>query len=67
MVEYTGISKSTVHRWFKMFGVQSHRQRHFKISNDPSFVEKVRDMVGLYMNPPKASLNKSSGCVRMEP
>ena len=52
MAEHTGISKSTVHRWFKMFGVQPHRQRHFKISNDPFFVEKVRDIVGLYMNPP---------------
>ena len=52
MAEHTGISKSTVHRWFKMFGVQPHRQRHFKISNDPCFVEKVRDIVGLYMNPP---------------
>ena len=31
MAEHTGISKSTVHRWFKMFGVQPHRQRHFKI------------------------------------
>ena len=52
MAEHTGISKSTVHRWFKMFGVQPHRQRHFKISNDPFFVEKVRDIAGLYMNPP---------------
>ncbi len=31
MAEHTGISKSRVHRWFKMFGVQPHRQRHFKI------------------------------------
>ena len=46
MAEHSGISKSTVHRWFKMFGVQPHRQDHFKISNDPFFVEKVRDIVG---------------------
>ena len=52
MAEHSGISKSTVHRWFKMFGVQPHRQDHFKISNDPFFVEKVRDIVGLYLNPP---------------
>jgi transposase len=48
----TGISKSTVQRWFQLFGVQPHRQRHFRLSNDPFFVEKVRDIVGLYLNPP---------------
>ena len=44
--------KSTVQRWFDLFGVQPHRQRHFKLSNDPFFVEKVRDIVGPYLNPP---------------
>ena len=52
MAEHTGISKSTVQRWFDLFGVQPHRQRHFKLSNDPFFIEKVRDIVGLYLNPP---------------
>jgi putative transposase len=52
MAGHTGVSKSTVQRWFDLFGVQPHRQRHFKISNDPFFVEKVRDIVGLYLNPP---------------
>ena len=52
MAEHTGISKSTVQRWFDLFGIQPHRQRHFKLSNDPFFVEKVRDIVGLYLNPP---------------
>ncbi|MDE0152628.1 MAG: IS630 family transposase [Gammaproteobacteria bacterium] len=52
MAEHTGISKSTVQRWFALFGVQPHRQRHFKLSPDPFFVEKVRDIVGLYLNPP---------------
>ena len=52
MAEHTGVSKSTVQRWFGLFGVQPHRQRHFKLSNDPFFVEKVRDIVGLYLNPP---------------
>ena len=52
MAEHTGISKSTVQRWFGLFGVQPHRQRHFKLSNDPFFVEKVRDIVGLYLHPP---------------
>ena len=52
MADYTGVSKSTVQRWFNLFGVQPHRQRHFKLSNDPFFIEKVRDIVGLYLNPP---------------
>jgi putative transposase len=52
MEGHTGVSKSTVQRWFNLFGVQPHRQRNFKLSNDPFFVEKVRDIVGLYLNPP---------------
>ena len=48
----TGLSKSTVQRLWNVFGLQPHRQRHFKLSNDPFFVEKVRDIVGLYLNPP---------------
>ena len=46
------LSKSTVQRVWKAFGLQPHRQKHFKLSNDPFFVEKVRDIVGLYLNPP---------------
>jgi len=56
MAEKTGISKSTVQRYFALFGVQPHRTRHFKLSNDPFFVEKVRDIVGLYLNPPDHAL-----------
>src|SRR3974390_2227848 len=49
----TQLSKSTVHRIWQAFGLQPHRQKHFKLSNDPFFVEKVRDIVGLYLNPPE--------------
>lgn len=49
----TGISKSTVQRYFALFGVQPHRTRHFKLSTDPFFVDKVRDIVGLYLHPPE--------------
>ncbi len=52
----TPLSKSTVHRYFTLFGIQPHRTRHFKLSNDPIFVEKVRDIVGLYLNPPDNAL-----------
>ncbi len=48
----TGISKSTVHRWLQTFSLQPPRQKSFKLSNAPFFVEKVRDIVGLYLNPP---------------
>jgi len=56
MADSTGISKATVQRVWSAFGIQPHRQRHFKISNDPYFAEKVRDVVGLYLNPPDKAL-----------
>ena len=52
----TGISKTTVHRWLQIFSVQPHRQKTFKLSTDPFFVEKVRDIVGLYLNPPDKAM-----------
>lgn len=52
----TGVSKSTVQRYFSLFGIQPHRHKTFKLSNDPFFVEKVRDIVGLYLNPPENAL-----------
>jgi len=52
----SGISKSTVHRLFQAFAVQPHRSRTFKLSTDPFFVEKVRDIAGLYLNPPDHAL-----------
>ncbi len=48
----TGIAKSTVHRLFQLFGLQPHRTRSFKLSTDPFFLEKLRDVVWLYLNPP---------------
>ena len=47
-----GLSKSTVQRWFALFGVKPHLAKTFKLSTDPFFIEKVRDIVGLYLNPP---------------
>lgn len=49
----TRLSPSTVHRIWQAFGLQPHRQRHCKLSTDPFFVEKVRDIVGLYVSPPE--------------
>ncbi|MGA9117783.1 MAG: IS630 family transposase [Bacteroidota bacterium] len=53
IAEETKISHATVHRIWRAFGLQPHRQEHFKLSNDPFFVEKVRDIVGLYLSPPE--------------
>jgi putative transposase len=50
--EASQLSKSTVHRVFRTFAVQPHRSKSFKLSTDPFFIEKVRDIVGLYLNPP---------------
>jgi transposase/DNA-binding CsgD family transcriptional regulator len=53
IAKQTCLSKSTVHRIWQAFGLEPHRQKHFKLSTDPFFVEKVRDIVGLYLNPPE--------------
>lgn len=49
----TRLSRATVHRIWTAFGLQPARQKHFKLSTDPFFVEKVRDIVGLYLSPPE--------------
>jgi len=49
----TRLSRATVHRIWSAFGLQPAHQRHFKLSTDPFFVEKVRDIVGLYLSPPQ--------------
>ena len=56
MAEAAGLSRSAVARIWNAFGLQPHRQETFKLSEDPLFVEKVRDVVGLYMNPPEHAL-----------
>ena len=52
MAAAEGVSKSTVQRWFTLFGVKPHRSKTFKLSSDPFFVEKVRGAAGLCLNPP---------------
>lgn len=54
--EQTGISKSTVQRYLHLFHVQPHRTTTCTLSTDPFFVENVRDIVGLYLNPPEHAL-----------
>jgi putative transposase len=56
MARETGVSLKTVHRIWQAFGLQPHRQRHFQLSTDPFFIEKVRDIVGLYLSPPDKAM-----------
>jgi transposase len=52
MAKASGVSRSTVNRIWRAFGLQPHRTETFKLSKDPLLIDKVRDIVGLYMNPP---------------
>ncbi len=52
MAKAAGISVSSVQRIWRAHGLQPHRVRQFKLSNDPQFTTKLRDIVGLYLNPP---------------
>jgi transposase len=56
LAQASGLSRSTIHRIWRAFGLQPHRVETWKLSKDPLFVEKVRDIVGLYMNPPDRAL-----------
>lgn len=56
MAAAVGHAPSTIHRIWQAFGLQPHRVETFKLSKDPLFVEKVRDIVGLYMAPPERAL-----------
>jgi len=56
IAKQTHLSHPTVYRIWRAFGLQPHRQHHFKLSTDPFFVEKVRDIVGLYLNPPDKAM-----------
>jgi transposase len=56
MAKASGLSDTSVLRIWHAFGLQPHRAETFKLSNDPQLVEKVRDIVGLYLNPPERAL-----------
>lgn len=56
MATRTGMSQSAISRIWRAFGLQPHRSETFKLSSDPLFIEKVRDIVGLYLNPPDKAL-----------
>jgi transposase len=56
MAAESGLSRSTVGRIWKTFGLKPHQVDTFKLSNDPQFIDKVRDVVGLYLDPPDKAL-----------
>lgn len=56
MAEVTGLSRSAILRIWHAFGLQPHRTATFKLSSDPLFVDKVRDVVGLYLSPPDRAI-----------
>ena len=56
MAKAVGLSATTVGRVWRAFGLMPHRSETFKLSSDPAFVEKVRDIVGLYLSPPDQAL-----------
>lgn len=66
----TGISKSTVSRYLQAFNLKPHRVETFKLSTDPFFIEKLRDVVGLYLNPPENAIvlcvDEKSQCQALE-
>ena len=70
MAAATGVSKSTVQRIWQAVRLQPHRYEYFKLSTDPFFVEKVRDIVGLYLDPPTHAIvlcvDEKSQCQALE-
>jgi transposase len=56
MAKHSGLSHSTIGRIWRAFGLKPHRSETFQLSNDPLFVDKVRDIVGLYMHPPENAI-----------
>jgi transposase len=56
LAKATGMSQSAISRIWRAFGLKPHLSEHFKLSPDPQFIDKVRDVVGLYLNPPDAAV-----------
>jgi transposase len=56
MAQAAGLNQTAVSRIWRAFGLKPHREQTWKLSSDPQFIEKVRDVVGLYMDPPEHAL-----------
>ena len=64
MAKAVGHAPSTIHRIWRAFGLQPHRSETFTLSNDPLFVEKLRDIVGLYVSPARVTPGACHGAMR---
>lgn len=60
MAKAQGLSHAVVHRIWRAHGLQPHRVETFKLSRDPEFVKKLRDVVGVYLHPPDEALKTVS-------
>ncbi len=56
MAQSQGVGKSTVNNIWRAHNLQPHRTKTFKLSRDPKFLEKMTDVVGLYLNPPRQAI-----------
>jgi transposase len=56
MAQHVGLNQTAITRIWRAFGLRPHRVEDFKVSTDPQFIDKVRDVVGLYLNPPDAAV-----------
>jgi len=60
MAQATGLNQTAISRIWRAFGLKPHRSEHFKLSPDPQFVDKVRDIVGLYLTRPRPPWSSAS-------
>lgn len=56
MAKRTGLSRTTIGKIWKDFGLKPHRVDHFKLSTDPLFIDKLYDDLGLHLNPPESAV-----------
>ncbi len=59
MARRCGLSQTAISRIWRAFSLRPHKVKTFKLSKDPLFIEKVRDIVGLYLNPPDKALGQA--------
>src|SRR5580765_8064247 len=67
MARAVGLSRMAIHRIWHTFGLQPHRTETFKLSNDPLLIDKIRDIVGLYLHPPTPRSSASTRSRRSRP
>jgi transposase len=67
MARSAGLNQTAVSRIWRAFGLKPHIVQTWKLSTDPQFIDKVRDVVGLYMSPPENALDRTAPCLPMLP